>query len=133
MVGLSVMGSAEHELEKPVASRQQPHGAHQSPGWGGVGWGQWHQLSLVTSEGSAMLLPLPQPQTQPSLVLLLVREALSRPQTPSLNGGLKRGQDPHPPTPDLVPSHFLFLPCARKTGGSDRMGVCGEVRGEQGH
>lgn len=80
-----------------------------------------------------MLLPLPQPQTQPSLVLLLGREALSRPQTPSLNGGLKRGQDPHPPTPDLVPSHFLFLPCARKTGGSDRMGVCGEVWGEQGH
>lgn len=31
-----------------------------------------------------MLLPLPQPQTQPSLVLLLVREALSRPQTSDL-------------------------------------------------
>lgn len=27
MAGLSVSGSAEHELEKPVASRQQPHGA----------------------------------------------------------------------------------------------------------
>lgn len=66
---------------------------------GGVGWGQWHQLSLVTSEGSAMLLPLPQPQTQPSLVLLLVREALSRPQTLGLNCGLKRGQDPHLPYP----------------------------------
>lgn len=83
-----------------------------------------------------MLLPLPQSQTQPSLVLLLVREALSRPQTLSLNCAFKRGQDPHPPTPDLAPSHakhFLLLPCTRETGGSDRMGACGKVQGEQGH